>query len=308
MKKIMIAFVTGVALFVLGLGVLFGGIIGLKSQKTENTQERNLAKMVYECQNNNISSISTALISEDVKVQVCDVNKITISYYDDPTKPLYKIKESGKELKISRGNQINGSITYNFSIVDFSDLISAKDDLEEDAFPVEIAVPRSYVGEYNLNSISGDVYVEGTDTNGDIDVATISGNISLKSCEVQESVSVDTTSGNVDFESVHVKENVDCNTISGMIDGMDVQADDFQIDTTSGEIEFEKTGVGHEFSASSLSGSVNLTLLDSIDNYDLSVDTLSGFCNVPREYDRDMGKSIDISTTSGNVTINSETE
>lgn len=77
----------------------------------------------------------------------------------------------------------------------------------------------------------------------------------------------------------------------------------YMLATVSGNVTMSQIDVADTLSGISVSGSFQMKLLDDIGNYDIMTQTLSGPNNLPKESISGKNKTIDLSTTSGNIQI-----
>lgn len=108
-----------------------------------------------------------------------------------------------------------------------------------------------------VSVVSGNVNLDGADSEGSIKLDSTSGDLTLNNCRAQQMVEADTTSGNVRFSEVRAGESMEMSTTSG-----DVYCEDSRVgqnvktDTTSGNVKLIEVEVGEKIEAESTSGDV----------------------------------------------------
>lgn len=221
--------------------------------------------------------ISTPFIP--IKVTEEDRDDVKILYYGTMKTnvvPKYKFEKISKE-----------TINIDFTLSNNSYSITNSDVL------LEVFVPRKYKGNFDVNSISGDIYLN-----------HISG----------EEFIISSTSGNIELENLN-SNRLQINTTSGDIE-IDNSTGELLIETTSGNVYLDNKDMNENMKLISVSGDISIKLSDRA-NYTITGKTTSGdfISNIHmstiessrNSFKAVIGsgeKSLEINTTSGNIYFN----
>ena len=327
MKKIGQAVLIGGILVFLGFCVLmasaFLGYFQSKGKATNKLDNSQWIEKEYQCDNiTEISNIEILLVDEEVKFEVAEDNKITIKYYDKSDKSRYSIEEKKDTLTMKRIGEKNVGFKF-FNVTDIAELLFNREEAMGSIEPVRIYVPESYIGNYKIDivsgevsllelgkinkleieSVSGGIYVEGIETTQKIEINSISGSITLKQVYSKEEIEIATTSGAVGLSEVSSDGELACDTVSGDINGSDVSAKAVNCETTSGGVNLKQVAVEEKFNGESVSGGYYIEFTDSINNYTMDFDSVSGSCNQGKGKHGNGDKELSIETTSGSINV-----
>lgn len=151
-----------------------------------------------------------------------------------------------------------------------------------------------------VSVVSGNVNLDGADSEGSIKLDSTSGDLTLNNCRAQRTVEADTTSGNVRFSEVRAGESMEMSTTSG-----DVYCEDSRVgqnvktDTTSGNVKLIEVEVGEKIEAESTSGDV---YCENVTARKFESSTVSGKATAKSSNISEA----DCSSTSGDIAIESK--
>lgn len=245
-------------------------ILGSKDLISNTVDEEKLEGM------ENISSISVGSSFVDIKVVPQEREDLRVYYHGSIVSnavPVLKIhrKSADLEILLETPNQTSRTILN-------SDLV------------VEIFVPTSFKGDYNIKSSSGDVEAENLEGK-QVRITSSSGEVSLSSI-LSETLDVKTSSGDIDMHNAVGKLHM--NSSSGdMTLGIAETSEDMTLSTSSGDISL-KFGeqVSYTINGSTSSGSFTTNIPMIVAE------------NANRKFHGKIGagsKEIKITTSSGNV-------
>lgn len=308
-------------LVVLGVVIIITGFIASGSSRKEDTKTMEWVEKQYKTDRvEDLEELDISLVSEDIQVEPTDGKEIVITYSDDAKESRYEIKEKGNKLFMER-KTTNGVHFNFFSVIDIAKLFRDNSINVNKTDPVTIAIPANFKGEYQLNSVSGNINIKDVNVErkvsmnttsgsvlaenlvvkGKLDSQTISGSVFLKNVNAEDKIDVDTTSGEVSVEAVETKSDFKANTISGEIKGNKVSAENIKFSTTSGDVDMNEISVENTFDADSISGEMTVSFTDARSNYSFDIDTISGDSNIGTGKIDGGNKKIKISTTSGDI-------
>lgn len=152
-------------------------------------------------------------------------------------------------------------------------------------------------------STSGNSTFKQVETRMDLRVSLISGTISLSEVRADGDVKLNSTSGDVKISNVVVTGDMDYESTSGSMSGFGLSVAQLYTDSTSGDVSLTGLTLGKGINGSSTSGTYSVSVLDKMDNYNIHVDTVSGYTNLPMDSQIGSDHYINISTTSGDITF-----
>ncbi len=151
------------------------------------------------------------------------------------------------------------------------------------------------------SNTSGGISIENSNIYEKLDTKCNSGDISLRSVTVKKGVRISTTSGTRYLEDVSA-EYLNSDGSSGSLKAVDVTVVyDFSSSTTSGSVTLDRVEAGSNIKISAASGDVRGTVVGDEDDFNISVNTSSGSCNLKDSSDG--SKKLTVSTTSGSIDI-----
>jgi DUF4097 and DUF4098 domain-containing protein YvlB len=126
-----------------------------------------------------VEAINISSLYQNISVTLTNADTLSFRLYDFDDAELFTLDANGKTVSIK-------SVTQSFEPGGYS-----TSDVR-----IEIGIPRSYRGEVNLGSVSGNIVTEGSINWKKAILGTVSGNITLNTIEAQE-VNLATVSGNI---------------------------------------------------------------------------------------------------------------
>ena len=151
------------------------------------------------------------------------------------------------------------------------------------------------------SNTSGGISIENSTIYEKLDTKCNSGNISLRSVTVKKGARIATTSGTRYLEDVSA-EYLNSDGSSGSLKAVDVTVVyDFSSSTTSGSVTLDRVEAGSNIKISAASGDVRGTVVGDEDDFNISVNTSSGSCNLKDS--NEGNKKLTVSTTSGSINI-----
>lgn len=165
---------------------------------------------------------------------------------------------------------------------------------------VSIDLPAEFTGEIEINTVSGNVYLEAAA--GQIGVKTTSGDIAIRS-EGKSVIKAGSVSGNLEINGESIR--FDASSLSGNanISGEQLEG---TASTVSGSITLTGNQLTGDSKLNSVSGSVEANLLGS---YDFTADSTSGNIQTSGGDGANSGRMgeggsrLDIQTTSGDISL-----
>ena len=317
--------VVVIALEMIIVGLVLSGIgVGLSSSSSHDTRIiTELTEHDYDCVDvNDVNAIEVNLISEETIVQFVNNDTLSVKYWDNEEGNIYTVDVKKHRLEVSRNfayhDDFNGIQT-----IDIAKAISQRYTVTKTDAPVVIYVPEAFRGKIEVNSVSGNVAISDIDidesidinttsgnivirnssTVGTLDIATISGDLSIMDFSSGGRQDIDTTSGDIKIKDVSSSGKMSCNSVSGKITGTDIFAESIEVSSTSGKIEFSETSIVSKLEADSRSGVISLDLVGKASEYMTDIDTASGIVKVAEGVSTSADKIIEVSTTSGGITI-----
>lgn len=212
------------------------------------------AELVYNesFESENIDTILVDLRSSDVNIYESDTDKFVVKIYSDK-KDGIDVNKTEKELKII--NKQKTQVCFGFCFGNRK---------------VEIYVPNTYNGKFDIHTTSGDIRSD-LETYNDYKIKVTSGDIQIDKIK---SLTGSATSG--DLEIKEISSSINFKTTSGdiEIDMFDVK-ENSSIKVTSGDVEINKL-TGAYVDASAKSGDIKVKDNDRLAKYELIIKTTSG--------------------------------
>ncbi len=235
-----------------------------------------------------IEELELELLSNEINISKSNSDEIEIyltgSIKSNFTPDIY-INESGNSLRISDSDK-------SFSSSDYKD----------NSLNIEILIPEKFHKDFNLNTITSVITVEGIEFN-DVGINSVSGNIRLS--EVKGSnASLKSVSGNIDVSDSNLY-SLRLDTVSGDSKLIGINANDLRsksvsgdldiigdlgsldFDTVSGDASLNISKIEEDFNMKSVSGSARL-ITDKLQGFDFRFSSLSGDIesDIELNYDR----------------------
>lgn len=170
-----------------------------------------------------------------------------------------------------------------------------------DISEIQVSLPEGF--HVSVMTLSGDVDLTDIDCET-LDIATSSGDISVDRLTVSDTLTLDAASGDMELQDAAVKGELSMSTVSGEIEiSRSSFSGDTRFSTTSGDMDIDAVISGN-VSLDTTSGNIQMDLSGSPAHRTGSVSTVSGDMDI-QGTDPGAEALIDISTTSGDVTIRS---
>ncbi len=320
---------TKLGIILCAAGVLVVGLSWLIAGGNYKRYESN--KIAREKKTYTCSSDIDALVAIDkdcdVIVKIADVDKPQISYYEDKDYEEVTVKETGKTLSFERKVTFNKK---NFLSISFS-----ANELQDNT---EILLPRTFKGDINLGTLSGDISVISVEagnfllnaSSGDIYVSDVksdyitlstlsgeifakgmqvagegvissaSGDIAVEDYESGSNLKTTTNSGETGFCNVKVKE-LECTAASGEVIIKDTKVDSIKSNTNSGEVTLAGLEPAKEAHFNTSSGDISGSIKGTESDYSIAYTTGSGDCNLSNSSSGNVG--LEFHTGSGDIEI-----
>lgn len=229
----------------------------------------------------NINNIDIDLSSSNIEVYLSDNDKIKIEQYGNQKTDKYIDEISEETIKIKEKIRIFEFFIHHTEY--------------------KIYLPKNYLGNLNLKSVSGDILVENiSDKIKDIELKTTSGNIKFLVDINSESLNLKSVSGDIELLKVDTKD-ISIKTTSGNIKTEIINAITADLKSVSGDIKANSlTGLNNVATTSG-----NIRVLDLICLKNSNISTISG--DVSIKMNNDSNCAIDISTVSGDKNLRKNT-
>lgn len=281
MKNVLI---IGASLVLLGIMFVVGGYM-LAGRKLSgfNSKNNDFVKRTYEC-TGDIDNIRVVEKSDHLTVRSDDVDKVTVTCYDNKDNGLYDIEEKDGVLDVIR-NEKRG---FHFFDIDFTDKSTV------------ITVPRDFEGGLDLKTSSGGVELSDL-TGKEIAIENTSGSIKIDNTK-GDSLSVKNTSGGIRLANVTMGSDIAVGNTSGSIKFENVTAGgDLSAKGSSGGIKLDNIYADGNINIDNTSGSIRGTIKGKQSDYRIRAQVTSGSCNLT---DSDEGsRELNVKTTSGGIKI-----
>lgn len=281
MKNVLI---IGASLVVLGIMFMVGGyMLAGRNLSGFNSKNNNYVERTYECKGD-IDSIRVEERSEHMTVKSGDVDKVTVTCYDNKDNEIYNIEEKDGSLAVIK-NEKEG---FSFFEIDFTDKETV------------ITLPRDYKGSLDLKASSGGIDL--TDITGtDIKIENTSGSIKISNTTA-DSLSAENSSGSITLKNVTSGSDISVANTSGSIKFENVTADgDVKAKGSSGSIKLDNLNAAGNIEINNTSGSITGAIKGKKSDYKIRAEVTSGSCNLDNT---DNGsRELNVKTTSGRIDI-----
>lgn len=288
-KFSIVSFIIALTLIISGfaIGANFEGI------KDVFNNERNYT--IYEKEfTDEYEKIHIESVSKNVDISKGDVSYPKITYYLSDTETMDISVGNDKTLNIVQKNINKWTSWLSFGWT--------KKEFET----IYIVLPKEYVGEININNISGNIKIIGEFTNANL--KTTSGNIFYSG--TFNNLIVRLTSGNIKGEDVNIN-SLDLESISGNVNLINNNIVDFlKVTLKSGNIILKNT-TANNYNLKTTSGNIRLSLNDNEDSYKYNLNVTTGSIKLNnkklgKNYEVGNGILLNAKTTSGNIIINTK--
>lgn len=152
-----------------------------------------------------------------------------------------------------------------------------------------------------MNSSSGDVNLTDVTSVGDVSIDTDSGDMELNRMEITGNLDILSVSGELSVEKIAVSGRMEFDATTGSFTGRELTIGDLITDTNSGDISIEQLALINGIYGDSISGCFSVSLTDSMSDYNIITDTVSGDVTLPPESHTVNDRYIEISTVSGDI-------
>ena len=291
--------IAGVAL---GINKIKNNVFGFNNTNSSSSYEEKSTEI-----KDDFEDIDITEVSSDVNIVATSKSNAYVEYTDSDTYH-HEITVKGDTLRIEYKNDQNSVVKIGFMLPIFG--ISEDDE----SFPVTIYLPEKEYGELNvaivsgdttvdpmsfekikIDSVSGEVKLNGCDLEEKFDASAVSGSITCEKLNAGD-ININTTSGTVSMSDTTAK-NADIQTISGKVNLNSFSASSVDIDTTSGDVILDAFE-SKDTEINTVSGDVRGTLKG---DYDISYDTVSGDSDISGSVSG--GYRFEVDTTSGDLTL-----
>ncbi|MFA9398344.1 MAG: DUF4097 family beta strand repeat-containing protein [Clostridiaceae bacterium] len=259
------------------------------------------SKKDYSASLDGVDQIKLDLVSYDVVVYPSDDKELKVIQYSSQEigeDDKLIISKDGDSLSIKEPNK-----NFSFSFFNF----------ESFTRKVELYLPKEYVKDLDVNTTSGDIFIDSDITLTSLDSTQVSGDFTSKNINVDD-ISVISTSGDIEIEDVLTKSYT-IKTISGDVNINSISGSG-KVGSTSGDIEIEYSDIAEYASLNSVSGDIDIIVPDAI-SFEFDGNSVSG--DIDSDFDLNYKnkngnkaaiqngeapyKKIDASTTSGDINI-----
>jgi len=291
-------FVIWITVFMFAAFITAGIILGVTGNLALAVEQIDESK-TFDAQQ--INKIYVDLVSTDIRVIPTNEEEITVHLYGevstnkDMELPSLVAYQSGDELRIEIIQTKMIFIGINIWRMKL-DIYIPEDSIEvfkADTTSSDMDVSNLAVNEFEFNSVSGDFKGESLLAN-DIKLKSTSGDISLN--DYTGDVNVNLISGDAVLEDGNQNESIEIVTVSGDVYIEQKDSSNMNVRVTSGDIEINLSEDAQFFlNAKAISGHIENTFPIKI--------TSSGRRNLEGVVGSDE-KQIDVSTTSGDISLN----
>lgn len=258
---------TGVLVYALSGHSFYWGFFNIDNTRELLVSEEYLA--------NDVEKINVNTKEADVKFIPKAIDKIVVRIYG----------KNKSEAKVNLDNHTL-NVDYNTTFVCFAFCFESS--------YVEIEIPEEYIGDFNVNSISGEITLP-TTWSRNVKLKTVSGDIDLGSLGDYGKAEIETTSGDI---NVIKADNLSAKTISGDVKITSIVYS-LDITTTSGDILVDDVSLFTDSKIKSTSGDVKIRKINDV--Y-VEAKTTSGDINI-RNNNRMSSTVLTVTTVSGDVEV-----
>lgn len=161
-----------------------------------------------------------------------DQVKIGVVIYHSSTEAIQKFKSPPTDKTLVTFSN-SKSATLDLTTESLIELL----DLKNHAYEVFVEVPPNYSGNLTIESISGDISIEGEGST-QLKAASVSGDVKIHRHKNTQSLVVETISGDIELKGSFA--NVKLSSISGDVElSSEVALNNLEVSTTSGDVELE---------------------------------------------------------------------
>lgn len=323
-------------------GIIFGSIGNVISYANEERTKNDpvYEEKYYSIAADEIDKIDLDMYSDDIKIEPGDSDEIEITYWDEVEEPKIQISERNETLSIHKKTSATFHLFYIPTIQELFDEVN-----EENTHEMVITIPKSYVGEYDLDISSGSINMSDLTVEGELTLYGSSGSITIENLTCMKNIRADITSGllkfqdvetqgdyksyltsgNTQLEDMTIAGNFEVNFTSGSVNvtNVDVEgaatfenasggvscdefsAKEIYLNSTSGDYDLTNVTVEEGIYVDATSGDFKISLSDKMENYSIDTDLTSGSCNLPQSYVNGE-KRIWVSLTSGSAKFSFE--
>ena len=321
---------TKLGIILCAAGVLAIGlswvIAGGNYKKYESNNKITREKKTYTC-TGNVDALIAADKDCDVIVKIADVDKPEITYYEDSDSEEVTVNETGNTLSFERRIKLERKnlFTINFGIDEYEDdtqiilpktfkgdinLNTASGDISVTAVKAGNLIMAASSGDiyvsdvtsdyFKLNTASGEIFVKGIKVEGDGIVGSNSGDIAIEDYVSKNNLKTTTGSGETGFCNVQVKA-LEYTAASGEVILKDTKVDSIKGNTNSGEVTLAGLDPAKEASFNTGSGDITGSFKGAESDYSVVYTTGSGDCNLGNSTNGSIG--LEFHTGSGDIEI-----
>ena len=303
LKITKIMLIASAGMFVAG-GLLTG--IAASIIEKDPSKYSKVVKKEFVC-SDDIDAIDLNLTFQEVRIATDNVDNVTVEYYEDENEQ-YTFSEDDGSLSVTYFATPKVHIGFNYP------------DLHK--YDVIVKVPSDMDLKYDCRLESGDLEMEGIFTGSDMEIRTSSGDIMLSDVDVKGALACEGTSGDIEITGVSVGKDAEIKTTSGDVDinktdisgcleassfsgdvqGYELNCKIMDASCTSGDVEFKNLNTD-SLDAETTSGSVYLSLEGKKEDYNICLKVTSGDKNMDDVINENATRSVNATTTSGDIDI-----
>lgn len=188
---------------------------------------------------------------------------------------VYRIDDGRLVLREGAGRRVS-SRTATDLVIYLPDRFTFVEDVELNGIATDIVAEKQTLtchDNIEVSVVSGNVNLEGADSEGSIKMNSTSGDMMLNGCRALGDVKLSTTSGNLKLYEVTATDTVETDTTSGDVHCENIRAAKFESDAVSGNVTVRGSSVA-EADCSSVSGEITVESGETM--RELDCDTTSG--------------------------------
>ena len=280
MKNKTLIIVSITILSILALSFIGGMIYFLKNDFNFNFSfgSKNMSLIdSFEMNALEIKNIKLNVYSTDIEIEESKTEDIKVEYFSSKEKDI-EIRKENNSIIIDEDkiNNVCVGICFNKR-------------------KIVLYIPNSYTGEYNIETISGDIKSSIDMTNNKFNFITKSGDLSLQNVGL---INITTISG--DLEIKNINDDASIQTTSGDMEINQVNKT-ININTTSGDIDINELNISDNSNIKTISGDIEIN--NNISHCYVEIDTVSGDKKINNS-DRKSDIVLKVKTVSGDISVN----
>ncbi|MFW5794761.1 MAG: DUF4097 family beta strand repeat-containing protein [Bacillota bacterium] len=228
----------------------------LKEIEPEKKKYNNSYELIQAFNSENINKIKVKLVSEDLKLEVADINQIEV-YGKSVKANKYDIEIDSDCLNLTRKNDITfGLLNFtsksgNFIIklprtkefkniqykgtsgdIDIKEIISEEYDIKNTSGDIDIKQIQTNI--FNIKNISGDIEITKSNIYN-LTISVVSGDIDIETTTIAQNLKINSVSGDTEIENSSTKELL-YNSVSGDFKGKEYYPENVIFKSITGDI------------------------------------------------------------------------